>query len=169
MSVNSAGILLFRLRGGGIEGSVPQVLLVHPGGPFWAKKDEGAWSIPKGVCEEGESPLKAARRELFEETGYRPECEDSEFIDLGAIRQPSGKMVHVWAMLCREDCSRYNWEDAAEKSNKFSMEWPSRSGVVRQFPEVDRAEWFDLLAARERILKGQAGFLDRLERIVQKG
>ena len=147
MSVHSAGILLFRFRDGGL-----QVLLVHPGGPFWSGKDEGAWSIPKGVFEELESPLDAAKREFKEETGFEAE---GQFIELGRIMQPSKKIVHAWALQSDVD-------ERLTKSNKFTMEWPKNSGMMREFPEIDRAEWFDVEKARKKILKGQAGFIDRL-------
>jgi predicted NUDIX family NTP pyrophosphohydrolase len=147
MSVHSAGILLFRFRDGGL-----QVLLVHPGGPFWSGKDEGAWSIPKGAFEEQESPLDAAKRELKEETGFEAE---GQFIELGQIRQPSKKIVHAWAL-------QSDIDERLAKSNKFTMEWPRNSGMMREFPEIDRAEWFDVEKARKKILKGQAGFIDRL-------
>jgi predicted NUDIX family NTP pyrophosphohydrolase len=147
MSVHSAGILLFRFREERLE-----VLLVHPGGPFWSGKDEGAWSIPKGVFEEQESPLQAAKREFKEETGFEA---IGLFIDLGMIKQPSKKIVHVWAQ-------QLDLDAALATSNKFMMEWPKKSGVMREFPEVDKAEWFDAEWARKKILKGQAGFIDRL-------
>jgi predicted NUDIX family NTP pyrophosphohydrolase len=129
-----------------------EVLLVHPGGPFWAKKDEGAWSIPKGEIGDGEDPLAAARREFEEETGVAP---DGDFTPLGSLQQPGGKLVFAWALRCDLDPS-------ALRSNSFSMEWPPKSGRQQEFPEVDRAAWFGLEAARLKILKGQAGFLDRL-------
>lgn len=147
MKAHSAGILLYRLR----EGAV-QVLLVHPGGPFWAHKDAGAWSIPKGLCEATESLLDAARREFREETGFNAE---GPFVALGELRQPGGKIVHVWAV-------EQDVDAAAVKSNHFSLEWPRHSGSVREYPEVDRGQWFDIEAARGKILPGQAGFLDRL-------
>ena len=147
MRVHSAGVLLYRIRDGELE-----VLLVHPGGPFWSRKDEGAWSIPKGIFEEDESALEAAKRELKEETGF---AVNGNFLDLGAIRQPSRKMLHIWALLSDLDAGR-------ARSNKFAMEWPPKSGVMREFPEIDRAEWFDLAKARRKIQKGQAGFIDRL-------
>jgi len=128
-----------------------EVFLVHPGGPFWRKKNFGAWSIPKGEVAAGEDALAAARREFEEETGIKPE---SEFIELGEIKQPSGKIVIAWAF--EGDCT------AEIRSNTFSLEWPPKSGRVQEFPEVDRAEWFSLHDARERILRGQIGFLDRL-------
>jgi len=147
MPKKSAGLLLFRQDGEGLE-----VLLVHPGGPFWAKKDEGAWSIPKGEFEDAEDPLSAARREFEEETGARP---DGEFIALQPLKQAGGKTVFAWAV--RED-----FDPAKLLSSTFSMEWPPRSGRHREFPEVDRAGWFGIEAARRKILKGQAGFLDQL-------
>ena len=147
MSVNSAGIILYRLRDNGIE-----VLLAHPGGPFWSGKDEAAWSIPKGLFEADEEPLRAAKREFMEETGFEV---DGQFIDLGTIRQPSRKMIHIWALEQDLDADRLH-------SNEFTMEWPRKSGIMMQFPEIDRAEWFDIERARLKIHKGQAGFLDRL-------
>ncbi len=147
MSVNSGGILPFRFGENGLE-----VMLVHPGGPFWAGKDEGAWSISKGLFEEQESPLDAAKREFKEETGFEIE---GDFIKLGEIRQPSRKIVHAWAI-------EKNLDEKKAVSNKFSLEWPKRSGVLREFPEIDKAEWFDIETARRKILKGQLGFIDRL-------
>jgi predicted NUDIX family NTP pyrophosphohydrolase len=145
----SAGLLLYRRKASG-----PQVLLVHPGGPFWAKKDLGAWSIPKGEVEAGEPALEAARREFAEETGFRP---DGEFIGLGQFKQSSAKTVEVFALEADFDMSKL-------RSDMFTMEWPPRSGKLESFPEVDRAEWFDLPEGRRRILKGQAAILDALER-----
>ena len=147
----SAGILLFRDRAGRLE-----VLLVHPGGPFWAKKDAGAWTIPKGAIEEGEEPLAAARREFEEETGTRPV---GEALPLSPRRQPGGKLVLAWAV-------RGDLDATAVTSTSFTMEWPPRSGRQQEFPEVDRAGWFALDAARVKILKGQAPFLDDLQRLV---
>jgi predicted NUDIX family NTP pyrophosphohydrolase len=153
MPEHSAGILLFRRNGDELE-----VLLVHPGGPFWASKDEGAWSIPKGLYEPGsEEPLDAARREFEEETG---QTVDGYFWDLGEIRQPSRKRVRVFA-------TEGDLDPAKLVSNAFEMEWPPRSGKVSLFPEIDRAGWFDLGEARAKILEGQAGFLDRLEEAVE--
>ena len=155
MPKRSAGILLFRDSSGGLE-----VLLIHPGGPFWMmKKDAGAWSIPKGLIDEGEDPLAAARREFEEETGGRA---DGEAVPLEPLRQPGGKIVQAWAV-------RGDYDPAALKSSTFSMEWPPKSGHRQEFPEVDRAGWFDLAAAREKILAGQRGFLDQLERLVASG
>ena len=147
MAKRSAGLLLFKRRDGKV-----QVFLVHPGGPFWRKKDAGAWSIPKGEYEEGEDPLAAAKREFEEETGIKPQ---GKFIALGEIKQPGGKVVSAWAF--EGDCSPKEIQ-----SNTFSMEWPPKSGHKREFPEVDRADWFALDDARRRIVKGQIGFLDRL-------
>ena len=146
----SAGLLLYRDAAGRLE-----VLLVHPGGPFWAKKDAGAWSIPKGEIGEGEDPLAAAKREFEEETGTRP---TGEAIALAPRRQAGGKLVHAWAV-------RGDLDPAALKSTTFTLEWPPRSGRRQEFPEVDRAAWFTLDEARDKILKGQAPFLDDLERI----
>src|SRR5262252_3749819 len=127
MAKLSAGLLMYRRREGGLE-----VFLVHPGGPFWAKKDLGAWSIPKGEYDEGEEPLAAARREFEEETGIQPE---GHFVPLKTIKQPGGKTVLAWAFEGDADV-------AAIKSNTFSMEWPPHSGKQQDFPEVDRAGWF---------------------------
>jgi predicted NUDIX family NTP pyrophosphohydrolase len=147
MPKTSAGLLLFRE----IEGRL-EVLLVHPGGPFWARKDDGAWSIPKGELEEGEDPLAAAKREFQEETGQSAEGEP---IPLEPLRQPSGKTVQAWAL-------RGDLDPAHLKSSTFSLEWPPRSGRRQEFPEVDRAEWFTLPVAERKILKGQSGFLSQL-------
>jgi predicted NUDIX family NTP pyrophosphohydrolase len=143
----SAGILLFRRRPTGVE-----VLLVHPGGPFWAKKDAGAWSIPKGEVETDEDLLVAARREVFEETGL---AVGGECLPLGAVKQPGGKTVVAFA---REG----EFDPASLRSNTFAIEWPPRSGKTVEFPEVDRAEWFDLPRAGEKILKGQQPILANL-------
>jgi predicted NUDIX family NTP pyrophosphohydrolase len=146
----SAGILLFRNSVDGL-----QVLLVHPGGPYWAKKDVGAWSIPKGEYLEGEDPLTAARREFAEETGV---ALDGEFASLGEVKQPGGKLVAAWAFEGDVDA-------AAIRSNTFQMEWPPKSGKIREFPEVDAAGWFSLENARSKLLMGQLDFLDRLTRL----
>ena len=130
---------------------------MHPGGPFWATKDEGAWSIPKGEYTEGEDPLTAAMREFTEETGVIPP--DGHLIPLSPVRQPSGKIIKAWALEGDCDSSRCH-------SNLFSMEWPPKSGKHGEFPEVDRAEWFPIEEARARILKGQAPFLDRLVQVI---
>jgi predicted NUDIX family NTP pyrophosphohydrolase len=146
----SAGILLYRPAGDAVE-----VLLVHPGGPFWAKKDAGAWSIPKGELGEGEEPLACALRELGEELGASFSLLPGEPIELGSVRQKGGKVVHCWA-------AQGEFDPAGLRSNTFTMEWPPRSGSEREFPEVDRAEWFVLERAREKINPAQAEFLDRL-------
>jgi len=147
----SAGILLFRRRADRLE-----VLLVHPGGPFWAKRDAGAWSIPKGLVEIGEEPLAAARREFEEETGLQP---GGPFRPLGQVTQAGGKVVHAWG--CEGDA-----DVAAVRSNEVRMEWPRGSGRWLTFPEVDRCAWFDLDTAREKINSAQAAFLVRLETAV---
>jgi predicted NUDIX family NTP pyrophosphohydrolase len=140
MAKISAGIVLFRKRPAGV-----QIMLVHPGGPFWARKDDGAWSIPKGLSDQGEDLLAAARREFFEETGAAIR---GDFIDLGSYKQPGGKTIVAWA--CEGD-----FEPALLKSNTFSMEWPPRSGKTAEFPEVDRAGWYDLNEALNKATKGQ--------------
>lgn len=129
-----------------------EVLLVHPGGPFWVKRDLGAWSIPKGETEEGEDLLAAAYREFREETGAAAK---GPAIALGQIRQRSGKIVHAWAVAS-------DFDPATLRSNVFEMEWPRGSGTLRSFPEVDRAAWFDIAEARQRLVAGQQGFLDAL-------
>jgi predicted NUDIX family NTP pyrophosphohydrolase len=146
----SAGILLYRRTG-----AEPEFLLIHPGGPFWAKKDAGAWSIPKGQIESEEEPRACAIRELEEELGPAPELDPEQLVELGSIRQRAGKVVEAWA-------AEAEFDPAALDSNTFSMEWPPRSGNQQEFPEADRAEWFDLETAREKILPAQAEFLDRL-------
>ncbi|HXK02913.1 MAG TPA: NUDIX domain-containing protein [Verrucomicrobiae bacterium] len=145
--MRSAGLLLFRHTGAGLE-----VLLVHPGGPFWAKKDEGAWSIPKGEIAGGEDPFDAAKREFAEEIGCEP---SGEFLPLRPVRQAGGKLVHAWALRSELNVSTI-------RSNLFSMEWPPRSGRQQQFPEIDRAAWFTLDIARLKILKSQLPLLDDL-------
>jgi predicted NUDIX family NTP pyrophosphohydrolase len=147
---HSAGILLFRRNGGEAE-----FLLVHPGGPFWARKDAGAWSIPKGQIEAEEEPRACAIRELEEELGPAPELDPEQLIELGSIKQKAGKVVDAWA-------AEADFDPATLASNTFSMEWPPRSGNEQEFPEVDRADWFDLATAREKILPAQAELLDRL-------
>ena len=146
MSKHSAGIVVFRRQRDAIE-----VLLVHPAGPFWAKKD--SWSIPKGELDEGEDYLTAAKREFIEETGIEPLS--GEFVDLGAIKQSGGKTNFIWAIEGDPDLTNFH-------SNTFSMEWPPNSGQHQEFPEVDRAQWFDLEAAKRKLFKAQAGFIDRL-------
>ena len=147
MAKTSAGLLMFRLSNGAL-----QVLLVHPGGPFWAKKDEEAWSIPKGELAVGEAPLIAARREFEEETGCRAQ---GPFIPLTPITQRGGKVVQAWAV--EGDC-----DPAQLRSNLFSLEWPPKSGKRQQFPEVDRVEWFSVPVALRKINPGQRGFVTEL-------
>jgi predicted NUDIX family NTP pyrophosphohydrolase len=144
----SAGIVLHRAGDGG-----PEVLLVHPGGPFWAKKDDGAWSIPKGEYEPDEDPLACALREFEEETGTRLDA--AELVELGAVVQKAGKEVRAWAV-------RGDLDPATVRSNTFTMEWPPRSGRRQEFPEIDRAEWFTLDAARAKLVAAQVELLDRL-------
>lgn len=154
MAKVSAGLLVYRIRADG-----PEVLLVHPGGPFWAKKDAGAWSIPKGEATTDESLLAAAQREFQEETGLGIA---GDFRALDPVRQSGGKTVHAWAV--EADC-----DAAALRSNMFEMEWPPRSGRKQAFPEVDRAAWLDLASARIKINKGQLHLIDQLERLLQRG
>jgi predicted NUDIX family NTP pyrophosphohydrolase len=149
--MTSAGILLYR----GIAEAL-EVLLVHPGGPFWAKKDEGAWSIPKGEVDEGEDPLGCALRELGEELGTPPAIVAEQLIELGTVRQKSGKLVRCWA-------AEADFDPATLRSNTFTIEWPPRSGQQREFPEVDRAAWFGLEAAKGKINPAQVEFVARLQ------
>ena len=142
----SAGLLLYR-RCGELE-----VFLVHPGGPFWAKKDAGSWTIPKGEIDEAEEPLEAAKREFREETGFEI---NGQFQLLNSIKQAGGKVVQAWAI--EADC-----DPARLQSNRFSMEWPPKSGKTRDFPEVDRAGWFTVPEARTKIIAGQIPFIDQL-------
>jgi predicted NUDIX family NTP pyrophosphohydrolase len=144
----SAGILLYRLSGG-----APEVLLVHPGGPFWARRDAGAWSVPKGEYEDADDPLAAARREFEEETGTA--LETGELLELGDVKQKNGKVVSAWA-------AEGDLDPDAVHSNTFTMEWPPRSGRTAEFPEIDRAGWFGMDEAREKLNPAQAEFLDRL-------
>ena len=147
MARTSAGLLLYRWRDDRLE-----VFLVHPGGPFWARKDDGAWSIPKGELAPAEEPLAAARREFEEETGL---AAAGEPIPLTPIRQAGGKLVHAFALEGEVD-------PASVVSNRFVLEWPPRSGERREFPEIDRAAWFAIELARQKILKGQVGLLEEL-------
>jgi predicted NUDIX family NTP pyrophosphohydrolase len=144
----SAGLLLYRLREG-----TPEVLLVHPGGPYWARRDDGAWSIPKGELDEGEEPLAAAFREFTEEVGAAPP--DGDPLPLGEVRLKSRKRVLAWAL-------EGDFDPARLVSNRFELEWPPRTGRMQSFPEVDRAGWFDLEAARRKLLPGQLGLLEAL-------
>jgi predicted NUDIX family NTP pyrophosphohydrolase len=148
----SSGILLYRDRDDGTT----EFLLVHPGGPYWAKRDDGAWSIPKGGIEGEEDSRAAALRELDEELGAAaPDLDAGELIELGSIRQRAGKVVDAWG-------AEGDFDPATLDSNTFEMEWPPRSGREVEFPEVDRADWFDLDAARRKLLPAQSEFLDRL-------
>jgi predicted NUDIX family NTP pyrophosphohydrolase len=150
VAATSAGILLYRRGGEGLE-----VLLVHPGGPLWAKRDAGAWSIPKGEVGKGEDARACALRELGEELGEPPVLRAEQLVELGSVRQKAGKVVHCWA-------AEAEFDPAALRSNSFSIEWPPRSGRQQEFPEVDRAEWFDLGAAAEKMNPAQAELLERL-------
>jgi predicted NUDIX family NTP pyrophosphohydrolase len=154
MPKRAAGLLAYRRGAAGVE-----VFLVHPGGPFWAKKDAGAWSIPKGEYPDDEPPLAAARREFEEETGVPV---DGAFEPLDPIRQPGGKTVIAFAVEADLDAS-------SVRSNRFTLEWPPRSGRMQEFPEVDRAAWFALAEARAKILKGQLPLLDQLEQRLETG
>ena len=147
MPKRSSGILMYRRRDAGIE-----LLLVHPGGPFWARKDLGAWSIPKGEYAEGEDALAVAKREFEEETGARPH---GDFLPLGEVVQPGRKIVTAWAI-------EGDFDPSTLRSNRFELEWPPKSGRKASFPEVDRAEWFSPAAARQKILPGQREFIARL-------
>jgi predicted NUDIX family NTP pyrophosphohydrolase len=151
----SAGIVLHRDGAGG-----PEVLLVHPGGPFWAKKDLGAWSIPKGEYEPDEDPRACALREFEEETGTRLDA--AELVELGAVVQKAGKEVSAWAV-------RGDLDPSTVRSNSFTMEWPPRSGRQQEFPEIDRAQWFTLDEARTKLVAAQVELLDRLVERVRKG
>jgi predicted NUDIX family NTP pyrophosphohydrolase len=148
MARRSAGLLLYRRRDGAVE-----LLLVHPGGPLWARRDAGAWSIPKGEVGEGEEPRAVALREFEEETGHPPPR--GELVALGEVRQRGGKLVTAWA-------AAGDLDPAAITSNTFTLEWPPRSGNRREFPEVDRAGWFDPATARGKLLAAQAELVDRL-------
>jgi predicted NUDIX family NTP pyrophosphohydrolase len=145
MAKQSAGILMYRRAQKGVE-----VLLVHPGGPFWAKKDRGAWSIPKGEFTEGEEPLVAAKREFSEEVGLPVPL--GELMSLGSVKQSSGKTVYVWAVEGEVDIAKI-------KSNTFEMEWPPKSGTLQTFPEIDKAGWFSLADAQAKLVKGQVAFM----------
>jgi predicted NUDIX family NTP pyrophosphohydrolase len=152
MPKQSAGVLAYRQTAGRVE-----FLLVHPGGPFWRNKDEGAWSIPKGEFADGEDPLQVARREFEEETGL---AIDGTFLPLGTVKQRSGKVVHAWLIEADVDASNL-------RSNTFSIEWPPKSGKMQEFPEVDRAEWFDIVAAARKINPAQHDLLLRAAKLIQ--
>lgn len=152
----SAGLLLYRRAGQ--DGQIaPEVLLAHMGGPFWARKDDGAWSIPKGEYEPGEDPFAAAMREFEEELGSAPPS--AEYRDLGSVRQGGGKLVTAWA-------AEADFDAAGAVSNTFELEWPRGSGRMRSFPEIDRAAWFSVEVARARLLRGQQPLIDRLLRLL---
>jgi predicted NUDIX family NTP pyrophosphohydrolase len=148
----SAGILLYRRRENALE-----ILLVHPGGPFWSRKDDGAWFVPKGELEGDEEPLAAARREFEEELGSAPPA--GELLELGTIKNKAGKLIYAWALAGELDT-------ASVRSNTFSLEWPPRSGKMREFPEVDRASFFSLELARQKMNPAEQPFLERLAAIL---
>jgi predicted NUDIX family NTP pyrophosphohydrolase len=152
MAKKSAGILVYHKNSEKYE-----VLLVHPGGPFWAKKDLNSWSLPKGEFEDEEDPFSAAKREFEEETGFPIK---GEFIDLNPVKQPSGKIIYSWAVKGEIDANNV-------KSNLFKMEWPPRSGAIKEFPEIDRAEWFDLETAEQKIISGQIPIIENLKKILE--
>jgi predicted NUDIX family NTP pyrophosphohydrolase len=155
MSKLSAGLLLYRVDSGAVE-----VLIGHPGGPFWAKKDDGAWSIPKGEYLDGEDPWVAARREFEEELGKPPP--DGPRIDIPPLKQPSGKIITAFAV-------RADLDLTGTVSNTFTLEWPKGSGNVREYPEIDRVDWFSVARARSKLLKGQRPLLDHLMDVVEGG
>lgn len=152
MAKQSAGLLMYRCGQSGWE-----VLLVHPGGPFWARKDRGAWTIPKGEIEEGEEPFAAARREFEEETGCKPE---GTFRALNPVRLKSRKTVRAWAF-------EGDWDPALLESLHFTVEWPPRSGKIKEYPEADAAGWFGLDEARDKIQAGQMGFVEEFEQMTR--
>ncbi len=154
MPKQSAGLLMYRVRNGR-----PEFLLVHPGGPFWKKKDAGAWTIPKGEIEPGEDALQSAQREFAEELGFKPQ---GDFIALPAVKQKSGKLVLAWAF--QGDC-----DPASCKSNTFSLEWPPRSGRIQEFPEIDRAGFFAASEAREKINPAQVPLLEAVDKLLSNG
>ena len=153
-TIRSAGLLMFRRRGADVE-----VLLAHPGGPFWSRRDLASWTLPKGEIAEGEDPLAAARREFEEETGF---ASAPPFLLLGELKQKSGKRITAWAFEGDADPARL-------VSNPFEMEWPPRSGRMQFFPEVDRVGWFGPREARAKLIAGQAPFMDALERLLAQG
>jgi len=150
---HSAGLLVYRVRNGALE-----VFLAHPGGPFWARRDQGAWTIAKGLCEPHEEPLAAAKREFAEETGFVLE---GDFLDLGIFKQPNGKRISIWAVEGELD-------PESLVSNMFDLEWPPRSGIHRQFPEIDRGAWFPVGQALEKIVKGQRPVLEKLSALLRE-
>ena len=153
MPQKSAGILLYK-----VEKKILKIFLVHPGGPFWVKKDEGAWSVPKGEFEVGEDPLDAAKREFEEETGIKI---SGDFLELAPIKQKSGKIVYAWVVEGDVDVSKI-------KSNEFEMEWPPKSGKMKSFPEIDKAAWFNLNEARKKIIDAQSALILELETMLKK-
>jgi len=153
MPQKSAGILLYKK-----ENKTLKIFLVHPGGPFWAKKDDGAWSIPKGEFDDGEDPLGAAKREFEEETGIKI---SGGFLELDPIKQKSGKIVYAWAVEGDVDVSKI-------KSNEFEMEWPPKSGKMKTFPEIDKAAWFNLNEAKKKILEAQSSLIRELETMLKR-
>ncbi len=157
MPKRSAGLLPFRITRGDQK---LEIFIVHPGGPFWAKKDDRAWSIPKGEYEDDEDPSKVAEREFSEELGVAPPTGNR--VDLGELRQPSGKRIRAWAVEAPD------FEVAELASNEFEMEWPPKSGVTQSFPEVDRARWVSAAVARKKLVKGQVGFVDLLLAAVRR-
>jgi predicted NUDIX family NTP pyrophosphohydrolase len=152
MTKKSAGVLMYR-----VKKKFPEVLLVHPGGPFWAKKDDGAWSIPKGEFDKDEIPLNAAVREVEEELGI---AISGEFVELTPLKQKSGKLIYCWAL-------QHDFDPLKISSNTFELEWPPKSGKKGIFPEVDKAEWFTMEGAKKKIIEGQTGFIDELHKILQ--
>ena len=155
MAKKSAGLLLYRKAR---DGSAIEVLLAHPGGPFWRNKDEGAWTIPKGEFADDENPLAAARREFEEELGAQPPT--GEYLQLKPIKQKNGKLVHAWAI-------ESDFDPSKSVSNTFEMEWPPRSGRTQTFPEVDRAEWFSPEVAKQKMLFGQSALVDELLMLIE--
>jgi predicted NUDIX family NTP pyrophosphohydrolase len=154
MPKHSAGLLLYRLTGDG-----PEVLLVHPGGPFWARKDLGVWSVPKGEVEEGKDPVEVALAEFEEELGSAPPVSRAGLVPLGTVQQKGGKIVTAW-------CANGEFDATVIRSNTFPLEWPPRSGKIEEFPEVDRAAWFGLPEARLKLIAAQAELIDRLEALL---
>jgi predicted NUDIX family NTP pyrophosphohydrolase len=153
MAKKSAGILLYRMSKEAL-----QVFLVHPGGPYWVKKDDGAWSIPKGEFEDDEDPLAAAKREFNEETGINLY---GEFIELEPVKQKSGKIVYAWAV-------EGNVDPTTIKSNSFEIEWPPRSGKMKSFPEIDKAEWFTIIEAIQKINPAQSPLIKELQEKIEE-
>ncbi len=154
MPKHSAGLLLYRLTADG-----PEVLLVHPGGPFWARKDLGVWSVPKGEVEEGKDPVEVALSEFEEELGSPPPVSRAELVPLGMVQQKGGKIVTAW-------CAEGDFDATEIRSNTFPLEWPPRSGRIEEFPEVDRAAWFGLPEARLKLIAAQAELIDRLDALL---